>query len=141
MTVGEQDREELAELLAVSNGSPVNPNFSGGGRVKADQELGECGLAAAVAAHDENQLSASQAQVDGPKQEIVARAAGVGVHYADELETAATRRQRVIIDRRIARRDGCLQGKAESLDRLRADAGTPQDGEPGHDRFERGDRV
>jgi hypothetical protein len=57
--VGEDDREMLAVVIHHLFGDEpaVNPKLTGLRRVEPDHQLGESGLAAAVAAGQENQLA------------------------------------------------------------------------------------
>src|SRR6185369_8715668 len=71
--VREDRREVLAVLLpvVVADRLPREANLSRLRRVEAEDELGESGLAAAVAAHQEDQLTRLEREIDRPEQEAL----------------------------------------------------------------------
>ena len=71
MTVGEDDREELAIRLAIRIGqrAAIEPDAARRGHVKSRDELGQRRLARPIAAGHDHDLSRPERQVDGTERE------------------------------------------------------------------------
>ena len=68
--VVEDDREELAYVIAVGDRSAVEEQVAGIGAVEPDEDLGQGGLAAAVAADDEERASRVSVKSTGPRMNV-----------------------------------------------------------------------
>src|ERR1700687_2537594 len=68
--IGEDDAEQLPIVILVAvDGSAIESNFTFFRLIQADEQLGERGLAAAVASDQEDQLTRPEHQVDGAERE------------------------------------------------------------------------
>ena len=88
--IAKHGREELAVIVPVPIGDEfaVQPDFAGFGRVKPGDDLGQGGFAAAVAADEEHQFAAAEAEVNRTEHEMaVVLLAVVGMSHAFEFQS------------------------------------------------------